>query len=189
VIDKDNYPKTEKLDPNAEIPPCKNATEWLKLLYKNILKTKVTSRDEGLVHWLGKLSEGATQQQVEQYFRDVASSDNLSSIKKSLIEELSSNKKRILYLMPEGELDLFVSTSLFSSIKEIYPDHDLYVACQPNLKAFIFGDENIHKILDWKDQFANALNLKDEEGCKLFEVVYTPSLNKNNFQQICKTNN
>tara|TARA_R100000278_G_scaffold106497_1_gene83071 strand:- start:848 stop:1123 length:276 start_codon:yes stop_codon:yes gene_type:complete len=91
--------------------------------------------------------------------------------------------------MPEGELDLFVSTSLFSSIKELYPEHDLYVACQPNLRGFIFGDENIHKILDFNEQFNNVVNLKDEEGNQLFETVYTPSLNKNNFKQICKTNN
>jgi glycosyltransferase involved in cell wall biosynthesis len=189
VVDKENYPKTEKKDPNAKIPECTNATEWLKHLYKNILKTKVTSKDQGLMHWLNKLSEGVSQQQIERYFRNVASSDNLNSVKKSLIEELSENKKRILYLMPEGELDLFVSTSLFPSIKEIYPNHDLYVACQPALKTFIFGDENVHKALDWKDEFNNVLNLKDEEGDALFEVVYTPFLNKNNFKQICKTNN
>ena len=189
AIDKDNYPKSEKLDPHAKIPPCKNATQWLKELYKNILKTKVTSKDEGLVHWLNKLAEGASQQQVEEYFRNVASSSNSKAVKKSLIEQLSDNKKRILYLMPEGELDLFVSTSLFSSIKELYPEHDLYVACQPNLRGFIFGDENIHKILDFNEQFNNVVNLKDEEGNQLFETVYTPSLNKNNFKQICKTNN
>jgi len=189
AIDKDNYPKTEKLDPNAEIPPCKNATEWLKLLYKNILKTKVTSKDEGLVHWLGKLAGGVSQQQIERYFRDVASSDNLNKVKKSLLEQVSSNKKRILYLMPEGELDLFVSTSLFDSIKELYPEHDLYVACQPSLKTFIFGNDNIHKVLDWNDEFNNFSNVKDENGDELFEVIYTPSLNKNNFKQISKTNN
>ena len=158
-------------------------------MYKNILKTKVTSKDEGLIHWLNKLAEGMPQSQIEQYFREVASSDNLNSVKKSLIELLSDNKKRILYLMPEGELDLFVSTSLFSSIKELYPDHDLYVACQPALKSFIFGDDNVHKVLDWNNEFNNVSGIKDENGVDLFEIVYTPSLNKNNFKQICKTNN
>jgi len=43
AIDKDNYPKSEKLDPHAKIPPCKNATQWLKELYKqkSPLKMKV----------------------------------------------------------------------------------------------------------------------------------------------------
>ena len=91
--------------------------------------------------------------------------------------------------MPEGELDLFVSTSLFDSIKELYPEHDLYVACQPSLKTFIFGNDNVHQTLDWNDEFANFSNIKDEEGDELFEVIYTPSLNKNNFKQISKTNN
>ena len=91
--------------------------------------------------------------------------------------------------MPEGELDLFVSTSLFDSIKELYPEYDLYVACQPSLKTFIFGNDNIHKVLDWNDEFNNFSNVKDENGDELFEVIYTPSLNKNNFKQISKTNN
>ena len=114
------------------------------------------------------------QSQIEQYFREVASSDNLNSVKKSLIELLSDNKKRILYLMPEGELDLFVSTSIFSSIKELYPDHDLYVACQPALKSFIFGDDNVHTVLAWNNEFNNVSGMKDENGVDLFEVVYTP---------------
>lgn len=188
IVDKENYPKQEKLDPDAEIPPCKDATEWIKSLYKNILKTKVTSKDEGLIHWLSKLSEGVPQKQIEIYFRDVASSSNSKALKKSLLEELSSNEKRILYLMPEGEVDMFVSTGLFASIKEIYPDHNLYVACNNNLKNIIFGDENVHKVLEFNDELNTAANLKDENGEDFFEVIYTPSLNKNNFKQISKTN-
>ena len=188
VIDKDNYPESDKMDSNAQIPACKGATEWLKALYKNILKTKVTSRDEGLLYWLGELSKGVPQLQIEEYFRSVAKSDNFKSKKNSLKEKLSPNEKRLLYLMPEGEIDCFVSTSLFQSIKELYPDHDLYVACAPQLGLMFFGNDDIHKVLDYDESFNNLKNFKNEDGKDLFEVVYTPHLNKNNFDQIAKTN-
>ena len=46
-----------------------------------------------------------------------------------------------------------------------------------------------HKFLDWNPEFNNVLQMKDDNNEQLFEVIYTPSLNKNNFKQICKTNN
>ena len=187
-IDKDNYPKPEKMDAHAKIPPVQTATEWLKLLYKNILKTKVTSKDEGLVYWLGELSKGASQAQIEEYFRNVASKNNSGLKQKSLNSKLSKNKKRILYVMPLDDIDVFVSTSLFPSIKELYPDHDLYVACKTEMKSFLYSNENVHKVLEYEDSFNNIKNLTNDDGEKLFEVIYTPHLNKNNFEQIIKTN-
>ena len=40
------------------------------------------------------------------------------------LSEGDKNKK-ILFAMPGKERDLFLSTSLYKSIKEMYPDHDL----------------------------------------------------------------
>ena len=188
LIDKANYPKPEKMDPHAKIPPTKSATDWLKSLYKNILKTTVTSKDEGLVYWLGELSKGAPQNQIEEYFRNVASKDNTKSKSKSLVEKLSKNKKRILYVMPLGDVDAFVSTSLFASIKDLYPEHDLYVACNKDVHSLFHANDYVHKILLYEDSFNNVQSLKSKDGEDLFEVVYTPHLNKNNIEQIVKTN-
>mgnify|MGYP003111998220 CR=1 FL=1 len=190
IVDKENYPKTEKMDPDAEVPPHKEATEWVKSLYKNILKTKVTSKDEGLLYWLGELSKGAAPAAIENYFRGVAKSDNLKSQNISLEEKLKSfkNNKRILYVMPEGELDIYVSSSLFASVKELYPDHDLYVACKPMEALMLFGNPYVDQVLNYEESFSNPERLKCKNGKDLFEVVYTPHLNKNNFTQIVKTN-
>tara|TARA_R110000824_G_scaffold88360_1_gene217269 strand:- start:2641 stop:4521 length:1881 start_codon:yes stop_codon:yes gene_type:complete len=188
IIDKDNYPKPEKMDPAAKIPPTKSAADWVKSLYKNILKTKVTSRDEGLLYWLGELSKGSPQAQIERYFRSVASKDNSENKNKSLSEKLSENKKRILYVMPLGDIDAFVSTSLFASVKDLYPDHDLYVACKDDIRSVFDANDYVHKTLTYEESFNNVKLLKCKDGKNLFEVVYTPHLNKNNFQQIAKTN-
>ena len=190
TVDKNAYPQTEKMDPNAEVPPNKNAQEWVKSLYKNILKTKVTSKDEGLLYWLGELSKGASPASIEDYFRGVAKTDNLKIEDISLEEKLKSfpNKKRILYVMPDSELDLYISSSLFSSIKELYSEHDLYVACQESGSLMLFGNPHVDHVLKYNESFNFPKKLKDKDGKDLFEVVYTPHLNKNNFDQIVKTN-
>ena len=190
LVDKSNYPKTEKKDPNAEVPASNQAQQWIKNLYKNILKTKVTSKDEGLLYWLGELSKGVPPASIENYFRGVAKSDNLKSKDISLEEKLKpfKNKKRILYVMPEGELDIYVSSSLFASIKELYPDHDLFVACREVGALMLFGNPHIKEVLNYNDSFNYPQKLKDENNKDLFSVVYTPHLNKNNFDQIVKTN-
>ena len=156
----------------------------MKSLYKNILKTTVTSKDEGLIYWLGELSKGAPQPQIEEYFRGVASKDNgkSKSKSKSLAEKLSENKKRILYVMPLGDADAF------ASIKDLYPNHDLYVACNKDVHSLFHANDHVHKVLPYEDSFNNISSLKSKDGEDLFEVVYTPHLNKNNLEQIVKTN-
>ena len=51
-----------------------------------------------------------------------------------------------------------------------------------------FGNDYIHKVLEYDESFNNLKNFQNEDGDDLFEVVYTPHLNKNNFDQIARTN-
>jgi glycosyltransferase involved in cell wall biosynthesis len=187
-IKESEYPKPEKKDPYAKIENIPNAVDWLKALYKNILKTTVTSKDEGLQYWLTELSKGAKAEQIEQYFRDVASQDNQKASDKLLKDKLSDNKNRILYIMPLDEVDIFVSTSLFKSIKDLYPDHDLYVASQPKNELILAANQYVHKFLKYEQAFEHLHLLKDDQGDDLFEAIYTPHLNKNNYNLIHKTN-
>ena len=90
--------------------------------------------------------------------------------------------------MPLGDIDAFVSTSLFASVKDLYPDHDLYVACKDDIRSVFDANDYVHKTLTYEESFNNVKLLKCKDGKNLFEVVYTPHLNKNNFQQIAKTN-
>ena len=188
IIDKNNYPKPEQKDPEAKIEPNPNAREWIKSLYKNILKTTVTSRDEGLLYWMGELSKGVSPQQIEQYFRQVAAKSKTEKEDGDLEMKLSSNKKRVLYMMPLEDVDVFVSSSLFPSIKELYPEHDLYVTSRPEFLPFISSHDCVHKVLIHDNTFDNINLLKDKDGNDLFETIYTPHLNKNNFEKITKTN-
>ena len=87
-----------------------------------------------------------------------------------------------------GETEVFVSTSLFKSIKELYPDHDLYVASDPKNQLILAGNDYVHKFLKYEQIFNHLELLKDEDGNDLFEAIYTPHLNKTNYNLIHKSN-
>ena len=125
---------------------------------------------------------------IEEYFRGVATKSNTEEQTKDIKNQLSDNKNRILYVIPENEFDVFISTSLFESIKELYPKHDLYVATNDAHCSLLYANDHVHKVLSLNEQFNNLENFKDDEGNDLFETIYTPSLNKSNYQQITKTN-
>ena len=57
--------------------------------------------------------------------------------------------KRILYVIPQSAGDVFMSTSLFPSIKRIYPEYNLYVATDPKFQPILDGNNHIHKILPY----------------------------------------
>ena len=126
--------------------------------------------------------------QIEQYFRQVAAKSKTEKEDGDLEMKLSSNKKRVLYMMPLEDVDVFVSSSLFPSIKELYPEHDLYVTSRPEFLPFISSHDCVHKVLIHDNTFDNINLLKDKDGNDLFETIYTPHLNKNNFEKITKTN-
>ena len=187
-IDQDKYPEIEKKNPNAEIPKIENNGEWIKTLYSEILKTEVDDLDDGYKYWMSELDKGASREKIEEYFRGVATKSNTEEQTKDIKNQLSDNKNRILYVIPENEFDVFISTSLFESIKELYPKHDLYVATNDAHCSLLYANDHVHKVLSLNEQFNNLENFKDDEGNDLFETIYTPSLNKSNYQQITKTN-
>ncbi len=189
-IDKDNYPKPEQKDPDIKIPDNENITEWIKSLYSLILKTEVGDNDDGFKYWLSEVKKGVPKESIENYFRNVARKENLGKIEKKLHERVSQDDggKRILYVMPENEEDVYVSTSLFESIKSLYPDHNLYVATDKKYFGIINSNPYIHSLLEYNKEMDNPENLVHESE-RIFDVVYTPHLNKHNYKFIKKTVN
>lgn len=84
-------------------------------------------------------------------------------------------KDRVLFVLPESDYDVFVSTSLLSSIKETYPEKDIYFATKPEHKEILIGNPYIHKILDFHPNMENLLAMEghgDHEG--YFEICFIP---------------
>lgn len=170
--------KEKDKDPFYEIPEIEDDAEWLINMYDNILLMKgVDKNDEGHKYWMGELKKGAPRRDIENYFRQVALKENQKKEKVPFEELLDDDDKgrRILYVIPQSIGDVLLSTSLFKSIKEQYPDHNLYIATQPQFQEILEGIPYVHKVLNYVPQMDNLLWLEgtgDHEG--FFEIAYLP---------------
>lgn len=168
------FDSIQQKDPFAKVLLCNDDIEWVKTLYRNILKIEVSDSDEGLIHWINKIKNGAPKTQIENYFRNAANNDNVGN-KNDRYSFLSkkSNEKRVLYFLPDEAVDAYLTTSFFKSIKKKYKDHLLSVCCSRDNKIVLafnpFVDEVIEKErIDLSDFFAEN---KDK---KYFDIIFSP---------------
>ncbi|NBW17773.1 MAG: hypothetical protein EBR82_58330 [Caulobacteraceae bacterium] len=168
----------EEKNPFCQIPEIKNDAEWLTFMYHNILRMKdVDNNDDGHKYWMNEISKGAKRQDIENYFRQVATQENQKNKKIDFVDLLDKDDegKRILYVMPESIGDIYISTALFENIKKQYPNHNLYVATKPEYFEILQGNPYIHKLLQYMPQMDQLLWLEgvgDHKG--YFEVAFLP---------------
>ncbi|REK60405.1 MAG: hypothetical protein DWQ49_06230 [Bacteroidetes bacterium] len=189
----DSCPKTEydfKFDqssgknPDAKVREAKDDSEWLIYLYKDILNMNVDQNDDGHKHWMAQLARGTDRKSIVDFFRQTAQKD-IDKDKKINFEDLlgkDDKGKRILYVMPESIGDIYISTALFENIKQLYPDHNLYVATKPQYHEILAGNPHVYKTLSFIEQMNNLLWLEgqgDHEG--FFEVAYLPHVGTQKF--------
>lgn len=182
-IDWDNMPRQELKNPTANIEQGLNNSEYVKRLYKDILKMNVDDKDSGFQHWISQLNQGVDRQHIEGFFRETANKENAKIQSESNTKiltwtsqlSLEDDGKRILYVMPNGIGDVFLSTSLFQSIKEQYPDYNLYVATQkPNFEV-LDGNPYVYKVIEYTPEFDNLLYLEGIGPHKgYFEIAFLP---------------
>lgn len=164
-----------KADPNAKIPPAENHVEWLKSMYKLILDREVRDDDEGLLHWIEKLKQQVPPQDIEAYFRKVAMDEINKKNRTLLVDVLDKDDsgKRLLVILNGSTAETFYSTSLFESIKENYPEYNIYVSATQENSVILSGNKYIHKLIPFTDEMSNIrwLENKAPDGRDLFEVV------------------
>lgn len=166
-------------NPNAIVEDNSDAKLWVKSLYKKILDVDVSDQDEGLLHWLQKLEQKVSKEQIENYFRDVAKKDLGKDTSINFEDLLDKNDygKRALIVIPESIGDVFMITSLFESFKETYPDYNLYVSTKQEYFDILNGNPFIHKIIPYMQQMENLLWLEgagDHKG--FFEIAFLPHI-------------
>lgn len=183
-IDWSNISKQEvsKKNSKAEIPIIPNNKEWLKYLYKYILDMDVKDDDSGLSYWLAELNKGVSRTLIEEYFRGEAKKDEIKQTQPKTIslEEILDKEdkgKRILFVIPEGIGDIFLCTSLFNSLKQQYPDYNLYVSSKIENIDILAGNPHIHKTIPYLPIMDDLLAM---EGCGkhngFFEIAFLPHL-------------
>lgn len=77
---------------------------------------------------------------------------------KNISEQISYNgKKRILFIVPENAGDIFLSTSLLRSLKEIHDPCDVYFACKKHFSMILDKNPYIHKVLEYNSLMNNQI--------------------------------
>ena len=177
-------------NPNYVPPDIEDDKEWVKDLYKNILLMYVKDDDEGLQDWLKDLKEKRRDREsVYNYFRSVAIKDNQERSRIDFGEVFDKNgKKRILLVIKESLGDCFIVSSLFPSIKAQYPDHDLYVGCEPKYADVFVGNPHVHKILAYHPAMESELTMIGQGESKGYVDVYLhPAIGSQ--RQLCYLSN
>ena len=185
LIDYDTINLTEEAkDPNAVIAPEPVDSKWLISLYKNILKRDVDENEAGHKYWLGELEKGARREEVDLYFRKVAIKENSKDDHELVLDESLGDYdkgKRILYVMPGSIGDVFLSTAVFRSIKDLYPDYNLYVATTPECFEILDCNPYVHKVIPFQPYMENLMLLEGRKGHDgWFELAFIPYVNTQN---------
>ena len=177
-VDKNLSFTIEEKDPYHVVPDIKDNGEWILYLYKNILKAKdLNKEDDGYKYWMNELQKGTKRNDIENYFRQVAIQDNnkTKTISFEDILDKDDDGKRLLYVMPESIGDVFLSTSLFKSIKEQYPNYNLYVSTKPEYFEVLEANPYIHKVIQYISQMDSLTWLEGIGSHKgYFEIAFLP---------------
>lgn len=168
-------------NPDYQPPEIEDDRAFIIDLYNNILKVDAENTDQnGIAHWEHRLRTDLNRQKVYEYFVQIAHKDNLENNKVSFEDLLDKDDfgKRILFVMPEDETDVFLSTSVLKYIKEKYTDHNIYYATKPEYADILSGNPYVHKVVQYDsvmENFAWAEGYGKYKG--LFEFVLRPNAN------------
>jgi glycosyltransferase involved in cell wall biosynthesis len=174
---KVNENPEDKKDPYVQVPEIIDDADWLIFMYHNILKMKNIDRnDSGHQYWMSELSKGAKRQDIENYFRNVALKENEKNKQVKFEDLLDANDKgRVIYVIPESAGDVFLSTALFKSIKNRYPEFSLYVATKPQYKDILDGNPYVHRWLEYNPIMDNLIWLEgNNQHNGYFDIAYLP---------------
>ena len=165
--------------PDVFVENIADDSEWVLTLYKKILNTDNNIHDDGYKYWMQQIANKTPRKNIEDYFRKVAKehNDKHFPVKLEDVIDKDDKGKRILFIMPGSSKDVFMSTSLFKSIKDKYPNKNLYVSTKPENFNLLYGNDHVHKVIPYNESFDHVLGLEgagDSEGH--FSMVFAPYL-------------
>jgi glycosyltransferase involved in cell wall biosynthesis len=171
----------EPRNPDYDPPQIQSDSDWLVDIYKNILKMDVVAgTDKGHTHWIKKIKEGLTREEVLSYFKKVANEEN-SKINSSFnFEDILGNEgpsKRVAVVMPESAGDVLMVNSIISNLKKLYPNHNIYFITKTQFRPLIEDNPDVYRILPYQEEMDNLLLLEgsgQNEG--FFDIAYLPHI-------------
>ena len=174
--------------PNAVIPDIPDDIEFVKVLYKNILKMDVDEKNEGLIGWVASIrqvSDNLVEQKreirkrVEMSFRKIAQEHNAKNnpIKPEHFVDKNRPNKRAIFTIKESGGDILICTALLKNYKEKHPDTDIYFCCEPKYFEILDGNPYIYKTIPWMPEFESemfCIGAGKEDG--LFDYFIYPAV-------------
>ncbi len=177
-FDMSYVPKNVKYIP----PEIKENRDWIIDLYKNILNIENPEKyeGEGIKHWELRLNKDLDRQKVYNHFIETANKSNQEN-KKTPFESLldkDDDGNRILFVMPEDEIDIFNSTALLKYIKDKNKDCNIYFATKLEYHNILKGNPYIHKVIPYDPIMNNHFwseGVGDHKG--MFKFCLLPHTN------------
>jgi glycosyltransferase involved in cell wall biosynthesis len=176
-IDGQTFYEKQK-NPYAIVENILDDEKWIISLYKQIL-SRDRIEEEGKNYWLAELKKGQKREVIENYFRQIALQENNKNKKVDFKDLLDPDDegKRMIVVMPESGGDIFLCSSLFEDLKNLYPNYNLYVATKPEFFDILQGNPYVHKILNYIPQMDQLLWLEGQGShYGYFEIAFLPHL-------------
>jgi hypothetical protein len=85
---------------------------------------------------------------------------------KSIIE--NDNNPRLLFSVPESAGDIFLSTSLLQSLKNAYPNYNIYFACNKQFFPILKKNPLIYKVIEFMPIMENQVIMEGTASWKGF---------------------
>lgn len=184
--------------PDAEIDiNIESDVDFIKSLYKNIMKMDLPIDDSGFVGWLNNLTslppetspdqKLSVRKRIWDAFKEIAHKENVKNnpIDYKTFIDFDRPNKRLILAMKQSGGDIFMTTSLLKGIKKKYGKNtDIYFMCDPKYNEILEGNPYIHKVIPWFDPFANEMNAigagKKEED-RFFHYFLFPAVSTQAF--------
>lgn len=173
-----NFEQKEK-NPHYPMPVGGTNDEFITLLYDNVLLQPEPPDGDGRKHWLKQLNAGISREEIYKYFVGVAINDNAKN-KKFNPEDFflkEDEGKRVLFYIEGNADDLFLTTALFKSCKEKYPDYSIYVSCGAEQIGILKGNPYITKVLPLAPVFSDPVIMKGVlTGKPIIQHLFIPNI-------------
>ncbi len=96
----------------------------------------------------------------------------------------SNDNKKIAFIQPDGVEEIVIASSLLPSIKEVYPNHDIYFFTKQEHFDLINSNPYVKKVLNYFSKLDDPLYFEGKGvNPKYFDIVFAPylSIRNNNY--------
>lgn len=155
------YQVEKPKNPSFPFPEIEDSSLFVKTLYKEMLNVDIKEDDQGYKDWMTAIASGKSKREIHNFFASVAAGDN-SKIQQSVSLKdvlIQNGKKQVLIVAQQSFGDIFMITSLFESLREMYPSetHNLYIACDPQYREILEGNPYIDMVLNFIPEMDNEI--------------------------------